>query len=193
MKKIISIVMSTLLSVTLVACNDSSSSTNSSEASTQAENPIKTFHEELTNANYDDYLKVDIGDTYEKAVDILGEPNQAVKNAGNTTYTWHAKNNATIALVVDQNNNIVSKSEGDLKEGYSEITLENYNKIEIGMTLEEVEKILGKGKLTYETNGNDGTNKFVKSMYSYYNEDRSCANLTYRDGKLYSKSSNNLK
>ena len=34
-----------------------------------------------------------IGDTYEKAVDILGEPNQAVKNAGNTTYTWHAKNN----------------------------------------------------------------------------------------------------
>ena len=30
-------------------------------------------------------------------------------------------------------------------------------------------------------------------MYSYYNEDRSCANLTYRDGKLYSKSSNKLK
>ena len=130
MKKIIPIIMSALLSVTLVACNDSSSSTNSSEASTQSENPIKTFHEELTNANYDDYLNVDIGDTYEKAVDILGEPNQAVKNAGNTTYTWHAKNNATIALVVDENNNIISKSEGDLKEGYSEITLENYNKIE---------------------------------------------------------------
>lgn len=193
MKKIIILLLSSFLIFSAIGCNSSSSS-STDESSTSNENVSKNefFHDAVSQATYDDYLSLKVDQTYDDATKLLGDPNSATHDGDKTTYNWKAKNGGSISIVVE-NNIIISKSQGNLKTGYTTVTLEQFNKLTDNITLDEVKDILGDGKLILEENGSDGSSDFIKTMYAYYNDDLSNIILTFRDGKLYGKSNNNLK
>ena len=79
-------------------------------------------------------------------------------------------------------------SQGLLTGESTGITMEQYNQLQEGMTVEEVQAIAGSGTLTTE----EQMDGYIRSFYSYRNDDDSTAVITYHDGKLYSKCQNNL-
>lgn len=193
MKKEISIALSSLLIFTMVGCgseksNDDTTNKKSTETESIEENKTKILKEEEGTATYDDFLKVSLDDNYDTVVSKIGEPNSLVEKDKKKTYYWSLANGASISVIFE-NEKVINKSQGLLKSQIANITLEQYNQLQDNMTLEEVTEIIGEGILTSE----EIINNYKRSFYNYVNEDNSSVVITYKDGKLYSKSNNNLK
>lgn len=78
--------------------------------------------------------------------------------------------------------------------GDNKITKENYDKIENGMTLEEVEKILGKGEANAETStdlSSVGMGKVTASVYSWQ-DGSNVITMTFSNNKLEAKGQSGL-
>ncbi|NLK94612.1 MAG: hypothetical protein GX275_05425 [Clostridiales bacterium] len=187
MKKKICLFLSFLLMLSFVGCGKSKEEDNNNPTE-ETQSKITVYHEDLCDAVYEDFLEINIGDNYDKVVENLGEPNQLDTTNGENLYSWNAKEGYTISLI-EKDGKIISKSDTVDSKIKSNVTLEMYKKVELGMTLDEVEAILGKGRLSYEVK--DGDN--VKSMYAYYNEDNSNAIITYTNKIVSNFSENNLK
>lgn len=71
----------------------------------------------------------------------------------------------------------------------NKVTLEKYNQIETGMTLEEVEAILGEGTENASTEAGDVN---IKS-YQWINSDGSNIQIMFQDGKVNTKAQAGLK
>lgn len=193
MKKVIAIVTAAVLCFSLAGCkgsnkkNESSTADKNKATATVVQKETKVFHEDKAAATYDNFLEVSVGEKYDDAVKELGEPNKLVTEGGTDTYFWTLKNGGSISAIV-KDGKIISRSQGLLTGKSTGITLEQYNKLEDGMTVEEVQAIAGSGTLTTE----EQMDGYVRSFYSYRNEDDSSVIITYHDGKLYSKCKNNL-
>lgn len=193
MKKAMSIVLSSLLIFTMVGCgseNNNGDTTNNKSTETKSikENKTKILKEEEGTATYDDFIKVSLGDDYDTVVSKIGEPNSLIEQDNKKTYYWNLANGASISLILE-NEKVVNKSQGLLKSQTANVNLEQYDKLKDNMTIDEVNELIGEGILTSEEIIED----YTKSFYSYINEDNSSVVITYRNGKLYSKSNNNLK
>ena len=193
MKKVIAVVTSAILCFSLVGCKGSNkeketdTANNETTTSTVAQKETKVFSEEKKAATYDNFLKVEVGESYDDTVKELGEPNKLVTEGDTNTYFWTLENGGSISAIVEDRK-IVSMSQGLLTGESTSITIDQYNKLQDGMTIEEVQAIAGSGTLTTE----EQMDGYVRSFYSYKNDDNSTAIITYHDGKLYSKCQNNL-
>ena len=193
MKKVIAVVTSAILCFSLVGCKGSNkkketdTANNETTTSTVAQKETKVFSEEKKAATYDNFLKVEVGESYDDTVKELGEPNKLVTEGDTNTYFGTLENGGSISAVVEDGK-IVSMSQGLLTGESTSITIDQYNKLQDGMTIEEVQAIAGSGTLTTE----EQMDGYVRSFYSYKNDDNSTAIITYHDGKLYSKCQNNL-
>ena len=193
MKTVIAVVTSAILCFSLVGCKGSNkeketdTANNETTTSTVAQKETKVFSEEKKAATYDNFLKVEVGESYDDTVKELGEPNKLVTEGDTNTYFWTLENGGSISAIVEYGK-IVSMSQGLLTGESTSITIDQYNKLQDGMTIEEVQAIAGSGTLTTE----EQMDGYVRSFYSYKNADNSTAIITYHDGKLYSKCQNNL-
>lgn len=191
MKKAVSIILSGLVLCSFMGCDSNSKKDSTkdeqSEIVEQEKDGITTYSEEISDANYEEFSKVEIGQTYDDIVNELGEPNQLVKSGEEYTYVWKCENDKAICVVVEDDV-VTSKSQSISTIENANVTIDMYNQLEEGMTLEEVKAILGEGVITYEEKIN-GVNS---STYAYYNENRSSIIIDIRDGVLYSKCKNNI-
>ena len=129
-----------------------------------------------------------LDDDYDTVVSKIGEPNSLLEQDKKKTYYWNLADGASISIILE-NEKVINKSQGLLKSQTANVSLEQYDKLEDNMTVDEVSEIMGEGILTSE----EIIDNYIRSFYSYINEDNSSVVITYKDGKLYSKSNNNLK
>ena len=191
MKRVLSILLVVISLFTFCGCGSSKKSgKDNSTDTTKVEDKkeiIEVLNEEVKNISYDQYVNVKVGSKYKEVEKVLGEANK-VKTVGDVkTYFWEGENDKGISLEV-KDGVVISKSQSSLFEGNKEVTIDMYNQLKEGMSLDEVEGILGKGQLTMEEE-EDG---YLRTIYAYYNEDGSSIILNYRDGSLYSMSKNRL-
>lgn len=193
MKKVVSILLSAMLAVTMFGCGrdnvnvDDGKKTENSSNSSKQEDTMTILSEEQSDANYKEFEKVSMGETYDDAVKSLGEPNKVIKEDDKYTYIWDCGDDKSISVVI-KDGVIVSKEEGLLDSESPEVTEEQYNKLKEGMTTDEAFDVLGVGVLTSE----EKTDDYVKKIYAYNNSDGSSLILTFRDDKLYSMSENRI-
>lgn len=193
MKKVVSILLSAMLAVTMFGCGrdnvnvDDGKKTENSSNSSKQEDTMTILSEEQSDANYKEFEKVSMGETYDDAVKSLGEPNKVIKEDDKYTYIWDCGDDKSISVVI-KDGVIVSKAEGLLDSESPEVTEEQYNKLKEGMTIDEAFDVLGVGVLTSE----EKTDDYVKKIYAYNNSDGSSLILTFRDDKLYSMSENRI-
>lgn len=138
---------------------------------------------------YENFLNIKMGQSYEEIADLLGEGKEGSSSDIDTTiYRWNGKGISNISVTV-QNGIITAKTQAGLNSNQIDITMDNYNKIENGMTYEQVKSILGEGEVTSQT---DMTNQ--KSItYSYINKDGSYASFTFTGDSMSTKAQFNLK
>ena len=193
MKKVVSILLSAMLAVTMFGCGrdnvnvDDGKKTEDSSNSNKQEDTMTILSEEQSDANYKEFEKVSMGETYDDAVKSLGDPNKVIKEDDKYTYIWDCGDDKSISIVI-KDGVIVSKAEGLLDSESPEVTEEQYNKLKEGMTIDEAFDVLGVGVLTSE----EKTDDYVKKIYAYNNSDGSSLILTFRDDKLYSMSENRI-
>ena len=91
MKKVIAVVTSAILCFSLVGCKGSNkeketdTANNETTTSTVAQKETKVFSEEKKAATYDNFLKVEVGESYDDTVKELGEPNKLVTEGDTNT------------------------------------------------------------------------------------------------------------
>lgn len=138
---------------------------------------------------YENFLNIKMGQSYGEIADLLGEGKESSSSDIDTTiYRWNGKGISNISVTV-QNGIITAKTQAGLNSNQIDITMDNYNKIENGMTYEQVKSILGEGEVTSQT---DMTNQ--KSItYSYINKDGSYASFTFTGDSMSTKAQFNLK
>lgn len=191
MRRVLSLVLVSVFLLCLSGCGSSKSKKKDDEVNTskveESKETIKVLNEELSNVSYDQYVNIKVGDKLNNVEKELGEANK-VKSVGEVkTYSWEGEGGKGLSLEV-KDGVVISKAQFNLSEGNKEVKIDMYNQLKEGMTQEEVEGILGKGQLTMEEN----TDGYLRTMYSYYNENGSSLILNYRDGVLYSMSKNRL-
>lgn len=134
----------------------------------------KILTEEPSNITYEDFIKLNVNGNYDDVIKQLGEPNKKL-NANDSykydIYTWNTENNASIMISIDMTYNRVQMiNQVDLTEEYTEISDENITKLKEGMTVKQVEEILGKGTLIYKE----------RSLSNEF-----CGEYKYSNGKNY--------
>lgn len=141
---------------------------------------------------YENFLNIKMGQSYEEITTLLGESKESssseINDINTTIYRWNGKGVSNISVTV-QNGIITAKTQAGLNNNEIDITMDNYNKIENGMTYEQVKSILGEGEVTSQT---EMTNQ--KSItYSYINKDGSYASFTFTEDNMSTKTQFNLK
>lgn len=138
---------------------------------------------------YENFLNIKMGQSYGEIAALLGEGKESSSSDIDATiYRWNGKGISNISVTV-QNGIITAKTQAGLNNNQIDITMDNYNKIENGMTYEQVKSILGEGEVTSQT---EMTNQ--KSItYSYINKDGSYASFTFTGDSMSTKAQFNLK
>lgn len=143
------------------------------------------------------FKEIKDGMTYDEVVKIIGAEGSLMSETGEKGTDFHTEmyefetdgflSNATLTF---QNGKLVNKAQFGLGEGSDvKITLEQFQQIQNGMTLEEViELVGGEGEVVSES-GEEGTDMHTV-MYSYSGEGEMGANvsLMFQGNKLQNKS-----
>lgn len=164
-------------------------STTASSQNLKLENKMK---QENKKYSYSKFIEISMGMTYDQVKKILGAGIEEVSSGeGDTkiiTYTW--KNDDVSNIFVEiQGGKVVNKSQTMLKNMDAKVTIDKYNKINMGMNYEQVKAILGEGELASQTSLAENKNE----MYEWINEDGSNMNITFQDGKVDTKTQIELK
>jgi outer membrane protein assembly factor BamE (lipoprotein component of BamABCDE complex) len=141
------------------------------------------------------FEKIKDGMTYEEVVEIVGSEGSLMSETGEKGTDFHTVmyefdtdgflSNATMTF---QGGKLMNKAQFGMGGSDVEISLEQFNQIENGMTLEEVIEIVGgEGEIVSET-GEEGTDLHTV-MYSYSGEGGLGANvsLMFQGNKLQNK------
>lgn len=144
-----------------------------------------------TKITYDNFLNIQMGQSYEDVVSLLGEGTEGSSSdvAGIKTalYEWKGSGMGNMNVTI-QSGAVTAKAQAFLEKSNANITMDLYNKIQNGMTYEEVKGVLGEGQLSSETKIMDSTSK----IYSYINKNGSNANFTFTNDSMDSKAQFNL-
>ncbi|MGN0143871.1 MAG: DUF3862 domain-containing protein [Clostridium sp.] len=162
-----------------------------SESSESDNNPRKN-EKENSKVNYDNFLSIQMGMTYEEVKDILGDGKEESSNETNgvktVMYSWKADEYSNLSITI-QDDIVINKDQAGLLDMDAQITMDKYNQIQNGMTYNQVQEILGEGQMISETEimGEKGT------IYEYINKDQSKANFIFSSDSLIDKAQLNLK
>ena len=133
-----------------------------------------------------------MGMSYDEVKNILGDGKEIssseISGINTTIYEYDGKGISNITVTL-QNNSVTSKTQLGLKESNSNISLDDYNKINTGMSYDKVKELIGDGQLITESSIMNSTSY----IYSYINEDGSNANFTFDNNGLTIKAQYNLK
>ncbi|KJS88351.1 MAG: hypothetical protein JM58_00835 [Peptococcaceae bacterium BICA1-8] len=168
-----------LYKIILAGCGQSEDSQVSSEK--QLETP--QIELDTRKYNLEKYLQIKLGNTYEEVEAILGAPGEAmVDNDRLKQYQWTNEDNSNISVAFFDKK-ATGKSQahlGSFLSGKNTVTLNKFEKLKEGMTLQEVTDILGSGTETMLID-EDGKEKV---MMGWYNSDGSGISVTLFDGKI---------
>lgn len=164
-------------------------STTASSKDLKLKNKLK---QENKKYSYSKFMEISMGMNYDQVKKILGSGiEEASSGEGDTktiTYTW--KNDDVSNIFVEiQGGKVVNKSQAMLKNMDAKVTLDKYNKINVGMDYKQVKALLGEGELAYQTSLAGNKNE----MYEWINDDGSNMNITFQDGKVDTKTQIELK
>lgn len=174
--------------------------TSNADANTDADTNANTdtaSTKEATGITEEKYDSIQTGMTYEEVIDIIGENGTSISEseiAGIKTviYEWTSSEGWGNANITFQDGKVVNKAQFGISSGDDiEITLDQYNSIETGMSYEEVVALLGgEGALLSDTEIAGS-----KSQIYMWNGTSlgANANVTFSDGKVISKSQLGLK
>lgn len=216
MKRIITILLGTVMALALTACGSTGTTTDASEGTTDtvssavtseakdtAEKPdtstgaaeeadkSEKTSDDVEGITAEKYEKIENGMSYEDVKGIIGTDGENVSSsdvAGVTTaiYQWKSGNFGT-AMVTFQNDAVTGKSQFGVSE-QSDVTVSaaQYDKIETGMTYDEVKEILGgDGQSLSETEIAGQT----AEMYSWSGSSLgSNCTISFGNGKVTAKS-----
>lgn len=164
---------------------DSGNSTTSNNTQQNSKDENKDKKEEKTDnkVNYENFLKIEMGSSYQDVVTLIGEGKEQTSSETNgmktIIYTWNGDGISNMNVTIQQDK-VVAKAQAGLESMDAGITLEKYDTIKEGMTYSEIKEILGEGQLVSVTKILD-----IKSeMYSYVNKDGSNANFTFSSDSL---------
>lgn len=165
----------------------SSETTNNSGITNNTESK-----KEDSKVNYDNFLKISMGSTYEEVTAILGEgvedSSSEIAGIKTTMYSWDGKGLSSLNVTI-QDGVVTGKAQIGLKDMDANVTLENFNSVSEGMTYEEVVAILGEGEIISESEIMD----YTSVMYQWMNKDGSNMNAMFQGNSLTMKSQFNLK
>ncbi|WP_374722582.1 hypothetical protein [Peribacillus tepidiphilus] len=173
---------------------DEGNSKTSSTSNAQDQQKTEPKAGVLTKEKFD---HIENGMTYEEVVSIIGSEGVVISETGDkgsqfhtVMYEFETDGFMSNANMMFQGGKLVSKAQVGLGGGSSvEVSLEQFNQLQNGMTLEEVTKIVGgQGEIISET-GEKGT-EFYTVMYSYPGKGSLGANVTlmFQGNKLQNKS-----
>ncbi|MCH5138205.1 DUF3862 domain-containing protein, partial [Clostridiaceae bacterium UIB06] len=140
----------------------------------------------------DKFIQIKMGMTYEQTKGILGEGKEQSSSDTNgiktIMYTWTGSGASNMNITF-QNDKAINKTQLGLGKNKSDLTMDKYNKVQNGMSYDEIKAILGEGELTSlsEIMGSDS------SIYTWMGSGVSNMNVTFQEGKSISKSQLGLK
>lgn len=216
MKKSLTLVLITLLLVVLGCNMDRFTGGSNNEVPTPATDNGSSNGAETTSASPEDsgdssssstesgsadvsmakFNQIEIGMSYDKVKEIMGsEGNQtSMTKSGSyesSSYEWKGEKFARISVRFTRGE-LSYKSQSGLtpSSGDADITQAKFNKIETGMSYDEVKGIIGsEGELTSESKiGN-----YESASYRWKGPNYSNIFANFRDGKLQNKTQSNLK
>lgn len=166
---------------------------NSSNPSSQASTPSK----EVNGLTEEKYNAIETGMTYAEVVSIIGEDGINISEsefAGIKTvmYEWKSAESWGNANITFQDGKVINKAQFGVASGDDiEISMEQYNSIETGMTYDEVVALLG-GEGTLLSDTEIAGSK--AQIYTWKGTSLGAnANVTFSDGKVTSKAQFGLK
>ena len=125
---------------------------------------------EQSKISYHNFLNIKMGMSYDEVKNILGDGKEIssseISGINTTIYEYDGKGISNITVTL-QNNSVTSKTQLGLKESSSNISLDDYNKINTGMSYDKVKELIGDGQLTTESSIMNSTSY----IYSYINKD----------------------
>lgn len=192
-KKIIIIVIVIIVLVALIglcasgAGNKSDNSNSSSSTASQSTQQDK----DSTKIDADKFAKIENGMTYDEVVSIIGSEGseQSTNEIGSvktTMYEWES-DGWGVATITFQNGKVTNKTQfGVNDQSAAKATMDKYNRVETGMTYDEVVAIMGgDGELSSDTEIAGVSSKLY--MWDGENIASNCS-ITFSDGKVSSKS-----
>ncbi|MCM8901330.1 DUF3862 domain-containing protein [Caldicoprobacter algeriensis] len=162
---------------------------NTAQQNTEVQTVTKTETKKYT---MDQFKQIKMGMTYEEVKAILGEGTEDSSSGEGelktVSYSWANSDGSNISVIL-QGGKVITKAQAGLQSMDARVTMEKYNKIQNGMTYEEVEAILGEGQLISESQIMDQRTE----IYTWINSDGSNMNVTFQNGKVEAKAQFGLK
>lgn len=146
--------------------------------------------------NSEKFDQIKSGMTYEEVVKVIGSEGQVMSETGDpgtefhtVIYEWETDGFMSSANITFQGNKMMNKAQVGVSDTDSpEITLDQFNQISNGLTLEEVIAIVGGEGEVISESGEAGTDLHTV-MYSYPGDSlASSVSLMFQGNKLQSKS-----
>jgi outer membrane protein assembly factor BamE (lipoprotein component of BamABCDE complex) len=185
MKKVVILFLSLVFIFSIIGCSQSDG-TQASDLEPEG------IAQDTQKYNLEMYMQIKPGFTYEEVQTILGDPGEnMVDNDRLKQYQWTNEDESMISVTFYENE-VTAKSQahlGPLRAGKNAVTLEMYNKLKEGMTLEEVTDILGPGteRMLFHDEGKE------EVIMGWDNSDGSGISVTLFDGEVTKKSDMMLK
>lgn len=196
--KVVKIIISIVVALgVIINVGNTSKTTNTKPVNSTEQEQSKEKKGEVKAADeakvtYENFLNIKMGQSYDEVVALLGEGKESssseISYIKTTIYRWNGNGISNISVTI-QNEIVTAKAQAGLNFNKIDITMDNYNKIENGMTYEQVKSILGEGEVTSETEKMN--HKSI--IYSYINKNGSYANFTFTNGSISMKEQFNLK
>ena len=196
-KWFIIVIIAIVIIAAITGGNDDSTSSSANSDTTLQKNNISSeqsntaTEKESTGLTEENYDSIETGMTYDEVVNIIGEDGTNISEsevAGIKTviYEWTASDGWGNATITFQDDAVINKAQFGVSSGDDvEITMEQYNSIETGMTYDEVVEILGgEGTLLSDTEISGMTSQVY--MWSGTSLGAN-ANITFSDGKVMAK------
>lgn len=141
--------------------------------------------------NADKFNQIQNGMTYDEVVAIIGEDGTSISESEladikTEIYEWQSHDGWGNANITFQNGKVVNKAQFGVDSGNGvEITMDQYNSVETGMTYDEVVALLGgDGTLLSDTELAGSTSQIYMWEGSSVGSN---ANITFSDGKVMAK------
>ena len=152
----------------------------------------KDEKKEESKINYENFLKIEMGQSYDDVVALLGEGTQKSSSevAGIKTalYLWNGDGITSISATI-QDGKIASKAQAGLSKEKVDLNLEKFETIKEGMTYDQVKEALGEGVLSTQSKVVNARHE----IYTYSSKQSGLATISFIDGKLSSKTQVGLK
>lgn len=141
---------------------------------------------------YDNFISIKLGSSYEDVADLLGEGEKKntseVVGTKTVTYTWKGEELSSITVTV-QNDLVTVKTQTGLGDSKNNVSKEQYDELQEGMSYEAVTSVIGKGVLLSQSRIMNS----VAEKYIWTNKDMSVVTLNFTDGVLSTKTQEETK